>query len=346
MKKRYYEIDFLKLIAIIAVVLIHVSTAFIDRSSPFSFDFFILVTLNQISRFAVPVFFAASGLLLALHYSSIPSPLHFYKRRLRLLVPYTFWVLIYFLIIFPHPLKDIFQVNFIYQYLTGSPSYQLYFIPTLFILYLLFPLFINYKKLLLSKKLLVTLTIFESILLSTTYFTDSQIPLFSPIRIALYNLFPFVLGIYAGLNFEKTVKIIHVAFTSCIALMTLFGTITITEALSMFTSSGNGNFLRNQWRMSVMFYSVACFVVFYVFDNKYLKRWNKMILSLSALSFGVYFIHIAILDFYLKIIDAYKFFNLTSFIFGFIIISGLSFLLNFIFSKIPYIRTLSGAKIS
>ncbi len=346
MKDRNYAIDFLKLIAIIAVVLIHVSTAFIDRSSPFSFDFFIFVILNQISRFAVPIFFAASGLLLALRYTSIPSPLHFYKRRLRLLIPYTFWVFTYFLIIFPHPLKNVLQLNFIYQYLTGAPSYQLYFIPTLFILYLLFPLLINYKNVFLTKKFLFFLTIFESILLSTTYFTDSQIPLFTPIRIALYNLFPFVLGIYAGLNFEKTVKIIHLAFNSCVALMVLFGTIIVTEALSMFTSSGNGNFLRNQWRMSIMFYSVACFVVFYVFETRYLKKWNKIILSLSALSFGVYFIHVAILDLYLRFVDTYKFFSLASFIFGFIIITGLSFMLNFIFSKIPYVRTLLGARIS
>ncbi|MBP6913473.1 MAG: acyltransferase [Candidatus Levybacteria bacterium] len=346
MKDRNYAIDFLKLIAIIAVVLIHVSTAFIDRSSPFSFNFYVLVILNQISRFAVPVFFAASGLLLALRYTSIPSPLHFYKRRLRLLIPYTFWIFTYFLIIFPHPLKSVFQLNFIYKYLTGAPSYQLYFIPTLFVLYLLFPLLINYKNFFFTKKILLLLAIFESILLSIIYFTDSQIPLFTPIRIAIYNLFPFVLGVYAGLNFEKTVKIMHSAFTSCLGLMALFGTIVVTEAISMFASSGNGNFLRNQWRMSVMFYSVACFVVFYVIDSRYLKKWNKTILTLSSLSFGVYFIHVAILNLYLSTIDKYKFYSITSFIFGFIFIMGISFLLNFIFSKIPFIRTLSGAKTS
>src|SRR3990167_4455719 len=105
MKERNYTVDFLKLIAIIAVIVIHVSTAFLDRSTPFSFSFDLLLFINQLSRFAVPLFFAVSGYLLAAHYKEVAHPLNFYKRRARILIPYFVWTLIYFLIVFPHPLS-------------------------------------------------------------------------------------------------------------------------------------------------------------------------------------------------------------------------------------------------
>src|SRR3989338_5965868 len=98
MKSRDFAVDFVRLIAILGVVVIHTSTFFTGKSQPFSFDFYFLHIINQFMRFSVPAFFAISGYLLATHYSDMKSPLLFYKKRIyKILIPYLSCSTVYFL---------------------------------------------------------------------------------------------------------------------------------------------------------------------------------------------------------------------------------------------------------
>ena len=152
MTDRNYAIDFIRFVAIIGVVLIHVSTAFTERVIINSFNFYLFHFLNQFARFAIPLFFGISGFLLAARYTKIHPIVDFYKRRIsKIILPYTIWVLIYYLIVFPNSIKSLQSWDFLENFFKGNASYQLYFIPAIVVLYLIFPLLVAKRKIFLNK---------------------------------------------------------------------------------------------------------------------------------------------------------------------------------------------------
>ncbi|MDZ7587084.1 MAG: acyltransferase family protein [Patescibacteria group bacterium] len=94
-------IDAMRLLAILAVVLVHTTTRTLQVTG---YDLNVTwwpLLLNQITRFAVPMFFLISGFVLELNYDHHPYYLSFLKKRLsRILVPYLFWSLIYYFFVY------------------------------------------------------------------------------------------------------------------------------------------------------------------------------------------------------------------------------------------------------
>lgn len=364
MTERNFAIDFLKTVAIFAVILIHVTTPFLDKFVPFSFSFDLLLLLNQFSRFAVPLFFLSSGFLLALKYTNtfsiIPffsfekkannsQPLEsnigeFYKKRvLRILPPYLFWVLIYYLFVFPHSFQSLFSWTFVNSFLTGNASYQLYFIPGIFVLYLLFPFFIKYKSFFLSKSFLISFFLFACIILSFIYYANYKLPLYPPFRAAFYNAFPFLIGILSALYFEKTKQIMRRYFTFFVSAGIILGSIIFSESFYLFKEFQFKRFLIEQWRPSVMMYGIVSAVVFTGIYETYLKTYSKQILFLSKFSFGVFFIHVAILDLIIPVVNFLNLFNLPGFFLSLIAVFTLSYGIIYIVSKIPKIGSIISA---
>jgi probable poly-beta-1,6-N-acetyl-D-glucosamine export protein len=336
---RNYAIDFIKAVSILAVIIIHISTAFLDRALSFSFTFNFLLIINMFSRFAVPLFFASSGFLLALKYHSELNTREFYRKRLLRIIPsYTFWFLIYYFLVFPNSFNSVLSWKFINSYLTGNASYQLYFIPAIFALYLLYPLIINYKMFLLSKNFLITFFIFSCILLSLVYYPSIKLPLYSPLRTALYNLFPFLVGIYTSIHREKLSLVLRRYRLFIILSSVLFGLIIFFESLFLFKNFNHVRFLRDQWRPSVMVYALLCGIIFEFIYSRFLTRWNKQIFLISKMSYGVFFIHVAVLALILKyVIDPNHLYGLNGFIFTILNVLLISFMVIYVSSKIPRI---------
>ena len=135
-RTRRNELDFLRVLAMAAVILGHVTAAYIHNESSFTLlgmnpAFF----LNQASRFSVPMFFFLSGFSLGLREQPLSYPAFLKERFLRILPPYLVWTLIYELwnaSLAPRRLlRDL---------LTGQAAPHLYFIPILLQFYLLYPL--------------------------------------------------------------------------------------------------------------------------------------------------------------------------------------------------------------
>jgi surface polysaccharide O-acyltransferase-like enzyme len=129
MKERIRSIDCIRGIAILAVLLIHTTTRTLEASSfnitGFSFTLF----LNQISRFAVPLFFVISGFVLEIFNNNDMNYWTFVKRRFsKIFIPYAFWSLIYYFFVYNNNHDSLLKV-----FLTGNASYQLYFIPALLV---------------------------------------------------------------------------------------------------------------------------------------------------------------------------------------------------------------------
>lgn len=86
--ERNYAIDFIKFFAILAVVVIH------TFPSNDQVGYFIL---DNISRFAVPFFFAASGYLFSLKVNSHPQSFSYFRRYItKILKIYFSWLIFYF----------------------------------------------------------------------------------------------------------------------------------------------------------------------------------------------------------------------------------------------------------
>jgi surface polysaccharide O-acyltransferase-like enzyme len=132
MKQYVKSIDSLRTFAILAVVLIHTTTRTLEAAKFNLTAFPVSIFLNQIVRFAVPLFFMISGFVLETNFDEKSGYLSFIKKRFsRIFIPFVFWSAIYYLFVYNQN-----HDNFLRVILTGNASYQLYFIPTLCIFYL------------------------------------------------------------------------------------------------------------------------------------------------------------------------------------------------------------------
>jgi len=134
--KRIQQLDFARVAAMLAVILIHVTGAYIGRESRVQIlDMNLAFILNQAARFAVPLFVLLSGVSLRL--SETERTEHFYRRRiLKTGVPYIFWFLVYFFLE-DHPGLTV--RSFLRAFFLGQAAPHLYFVIVIFQLYLLFP---------------------------------------------------------------------------------------------------------------------------------------------------------------------------------------------------------------
>src|SRR5690242_5000258 len=93
-------IDVLRLVSILAVLLIHTTTRTLEISHYDLVNNLFTLFLNQASRFAVPLFFLISGFVLEVSNKPIKY-ITFLKKRLgKIFIPYIFWSLIYYFLIY------------------------------------------------------------------------------------------------------------------------------------------------------------------------------------------------------------------------------------------------------
>lgn len=270
---RVVAIDNLRLISILGVILIHTTTRNLELVN---LDITLLPTIfffNQVSRFAVPLFFLIAGFNLELDNS-------LRKRLRKILLPYIFWSLVYYFFVFTRH-----STNFFSALLSGNSSYQLYFIPSLIILYFLFPLFHR----LVSKPLITsTLFIIQLYLLYTDYFVK-PLSFFYPLNIALLNYFVFTLGTLVARH-QKQLLVSASRFKYLLLIITIaLGVYVFYEGKTQYLSTHNYLAYYSSWRISIFFYTLGIFSIFF-------SLMSKIILPLSQLSFSVFFVHVLILE--------------------------------------------------
>lgn len=204
--KKIEGLDFARVVSMLAVVMIHVSSTYVHAPSRFLLGGMNLAfILNQLSRFSVPMFILISGVSLGLSRSDLAWQ-DFYKHRLlKIGLPYIFWSLLYTLCNHRADLAGFLSGGaaslflLLKSILLGSAADHLYFIVVIMQLYALYPLL---------KKLVGTAP-WESVLISfmltytvqkAFYFLKFGLDLIpGSIRPYLWLLFPtwifyFVLG--------------------------------------------------------------------------------------------------------------------------------------------------------
>jgi len=289
MKKRAFDIDFLRGIAILVMIATHVYGLHLGNSFNFA--------IWNWSHFVVPGFLFCSGFVLSLSKTDLfTTPKHILmwikKRALRLLVPYYIYFFLHFLLFLTFP--QIFNnfhfsknLDFILHSLTFSGGISVSWLPILFIeLTLLFPILSYFKK----KSLLVP---FESIILVLiVLYTRNrfQIPYQSLTHWILW-LFPFVLGILFSSLQEQVRKRAY-----------LFGFLILLPIfLFLWQQSPDLILTHHKYPPDLYYLSYTLGLEFLIlFASFYLLKISgltKIIFFFSQNSYRIFFIHFIILDF-------------------------------------------------
>lgn len=294
-------------IAIICVVAIHSIVDFGKFSSD-SWNFYFLFIYRQFLNFAVPAFLFVSGYFVANeNFSSLQEYMVFLNKRLKkVLIPYFFWSL---LIILLSVLLLGFHLEFktiIYKLLTGGASGPYYFLPLIAQLYLITPilLYLLNKQ---SKGIIIIIFLnFLSLLflyIIRIYFNINPPLAYYGLPFYSWIIF-FALGIFVrnqNISFEN----IYSPYKIYILLI-FFLILSCIEAYFLLIKLNLPDFAFSAVKFSSFLYSITICFAFLILRQK-LKIWPPFLIKLGNYSFGIYLIHIFIIEFilvkYLKQID-------------------------------------------
>jgi surface polysaccharide O-acyltransferase-like enzyme len=184
--------------------------------------------------------------------------------------------------------------NFLKVILKGNASYQLYFIPTLWIFYLFFPLFHKIYKVISGKWVLLSLLIIQVWFLYKDYFVKI-LTYADPIRITILGFFFFIIGMVAAHNKEKIHGLMQRRKYLLLTVMIFAAFYVFWEGKNRYYLTGNYLSYYSQWRPSVLVYTLLVGIVFFhIFEKPNFR--SGVVEKLSALSFFVFFAHVAVLE--------------------------------------------------
>ncbi len=304
--KRHNNYDLLRIIACIAVIILHVSAIYIEAYTTkneltYKIDLthiFEATTLNVLTRFAVPIFVMLTGAF------SLSNPKNkdykeFYKKIFkRIGLPIIIFSILFSVYALAESLALIVIKNkdcsvllkTLKDILTGSPYFHLWYLYMLIEVYLLIPIVIRFKESI-SEKHYIKVAIIFMILASISGFTSKRTLMYD-IGYNFNYIGYLMLGDILKTKYEKNKS--NSKFIVFIILSIVFETIVIilrynnvllkiNENDEKYTLVGNFNPL----------ISLATICIFIAFSNLNL---NKDFTKLSSLTFYIYIFHAIILD--------------------------------------------------
>jgi len=299
-KDRDLSFDAFRGVAIIAVVVIHASGAgFSFRYSPTGrWNFIFIASYLQLLLFAVPVLIFMAG------YWSSKSPIKslqdykvFLARKLpRILIPYLFWSFILLGYVAVRT-QDVNVRWIIFKLLTGGACFPYYFIIVIAQLYVITPLlkYINRRPYGLILVLILNAIYLLALYLSRVYNIIWHLPAYLPF--CSWILF-YEIGLLVGSSdnkifaAKKTRPFILPAILVCLLISEL-------EGMILLSKYNNLSFAISPVKYSSFLYSV-CIIVGFLFIRNRLKCWPKFLVAVGNYSFGIYLIHILVLN---KVVD-------------------------------------------
>ena len=343
--KRIFYLDQLRVLAMIGVIIIHVSASFVLKLKPGTYGFFLSSIFNMFGHnFAVPLFVMISGaLLLGRQYKIID----FLKKRLsRIIIPFIFWAIITIILgvlFLDKGFTSEYCIN-IFLGMEGSLGIHFWFIWMLIGVYLFIPIinsFVNEYGLKGVEYFLIVWVV--TIILNTL----GLLP-FYKLELSYFTGF---LG-YAVLGYYLKNKEIKIN-KQILILLTIIGFLSaliISTHLTNTWSTTAGELNSGNLPIIQLISCTSIFILFKTFNentnkiSKFLKDTiiGKITLSLSICSYGIYLSQQIILAIIISIyfnvhgnpIKWIPFITLTVLI--------ISWIITLTLSKTPYIKKLSG----
>ena len=323
MSTRYKKFDFLRGLAIIGVVLIHVTAPLATEGEVLA------ILVNQISRFAVPVFFFLSGwgLTIAKSFAKSEGYGDFLKARFLSVFPqYILWNFIYLAysdVWGSENLTEVFKA-----FLLGTIYNHLYFVPVILVLYVFYPLLLKIanKGGVLLSLLITIISQLSDVWIQHEYFYMN--------KNILNWIFYFIFGMWFAKNFKEKIRrlqkykyFIWVGFVLSMVLVLL--TPFLVGDLFDF------NLVLASTRPTVIFYSTMLILLVIVSPFHY-EKLNKVLLKLSKYSFYIYLSHYLFLGIWRDIYETLGW-NWSAFfyiLFSFILIMGISYVISIFMQKV------------
>ncbi|RNF38247.1 hypothetical protein EEX84_15410 [Planococcus salinus] len=286
MAKRYDYMDWLRVLAIMVVVLVHVVSKILNTEAPDHWQWQLAHAIDSALRWCVPIFFMLSGALL-LTKKQIPPIGEFYSRRLgKVLIPLIFWSGVYLAYLVFEQGEDMTLWQMVKRFLVDDVYYHLWFLYVIFGLYLMAP-FLRLLVQHMSKRLF---EVFLGFWLLFSVFMP-LLPKFYGYEPAFYTgMFqPFVgyfmLGAYLVLYPLPKKVLPPLAVLSVIGyLVTYWATNQLT-----FSQGELDEFFYDHERPNHVVISLFVFALFQHFAGRF--KPNGAIRLISAATLGIYVIH-------------------------------------------------------
>lgn len=346
-KKDYiFYLDFLRVISILAVILLHVAAQNFREVPLGSLAWNTFNISDSLVRWCVPVLIMISGVFFLDNEKELSLKKLYSKNILRLFIILIFWSFIYGLdeYLKGASIKDAIKV-FV------QSKYHLWFLNMIIGLYLVTPLLRKITKEKKDIEYFLIISFIFSILMPSLFnflrfnnnvFIGELITSFKDnynnINLSFGYVFYFVLGYYLH-KYKLNSRIKYSSFFLGIlgALVTILLTDLYSRKLGVAKATFYGNF-----NVGVTLMSVAIFLfVKNIFSKKTNKRYFvKMVKLLSSCSLGMYLIHVYVLD----KLNVWGNINTLSFnpIFSIFVVFGLTSFISFIFilclKQIPVIK--------
>lgn len=334
---REFELDCLRIIAVLAIIMIHCAAPYVTNFPRDSFNFVIGNFFDSISRIGVPFFVIISGYFM-LNENKELSILKIKSKILKLFLILGFWSLFYALV---YHFKS-FLNAFIYGH------YHLWFLYMLIGLYLITPilrLFVKKENKNYIYYLIILSLIFYFIppVLSLLFSNDNEITKLAEL-FSLNFAGTFISYYLIGYLFRHDYSIIkkYIKYIILIVLVALFSIFSGAQFIEtkiipykIFYANG---------ALPVFLYSVSFFVVLYNFfeqiEPKVSNNIKKVITETSKLTFGIYLVHASLLKLWQSIFKNVEINVITNIIMIYILTIISSFIITFILSKIKYVNQL------
>jgi len=293
---RLKYLDIMRLFAMLAVIMIHVTAYKWSDVSVYSWEWKVFTFFNSAVRFGVPVFVMISGVLFLGKECDIKK---LYEKNIkRLAIAYVVWSIFYAVMTNENGNWRIIVIDSIEGYV------HLCFLPMIIGLYMLVPLL---QRMIatenLTKYYLILSAVFAFVLPQIlTLCINLGNELCGDIALAFQNLledmhfeyvfgypFYFIGGYYLNkMKLEKKHRLVIYLLGTCSFLVTFF----LTKEISELSNSPIATYLKN-FTVNVMLQSVAVFVwVKYNFDKEKKEKITLKIWGiLSKYSFGAYLVH-------------------------------------------------------
>lgn len=348
--QRQFHLDYLRVFASIAIILLHVSGQNMPHVELVGTDWSVFNFYNGATRWGVPVFIMMSGALFLPR--EIPIKTIYKKYILRMAIAYVVWSAFYALV---NPIgklvfEDGYRISFveiINTFIAGEV--HLWFLPMIIGLYMCLPIIKSFTK---SDKttiyfLLLSLIFYffktEAELISTYFLEGDVQSVFKSISTLFKNFHMdlvmglvsyFILGYYLNKTDIKkghrlTIYFLGIVGFAATIILNLSASKNAEQSLEVFYGATT---------LNVLLMSTAMFVWF-KYNVKGNKHLNKIIPKLSKYSFGAFLTHIFILKMLTSVgIHASSFSPILSVPIITLVTTVASYLISFILNKIPVIK--------
>jgi surface polysaccharide O-acyltransferase-like enzyme len=288
--------DLIRVVAIYLVVMIHVSGQLTNVWGQIPVDQWMIANIyGAVARISVPLFFMISGYLLLPRSESLR--IFYTKRMTKVLIPFIVWSLIY-LFWFCGNHANVCTVNLVSQLLlVRGTYYHLWFLYSLISIYFILPVLRLMFKPDMDRRVLWYLIglwlVFQPVLTIARQFWNFNINLSPPLATGFLCF--FVLGYLLG---EMTLSRFRVILAIALWILSAFVTVVGTYLLTLRSGAFNG-FFYDFVSMNVIIASGAAFVLLRcmadarVFGSPRVQSFTR---SLATASFGIYLIHILVIE--------------------------------------------------